>query len=385
MPAPAAKPTTKPHRTDSIGAVSMLALRAGGLPSGDLPSRLVILPWGKHDLGSRGIALCDETTAATFEAAMQALKFNGPVALDFNHNSLPGHAAYLAESEPRKKAAWGTPKVIPGEGIVLEALSWTPEGAEAFRGGHFQDISPVIFRDKANHVIAIHSAALCDHGEVDGLTIEAATAPAELQHAFAALSATPSLHHSITPPLPLSTPPPSNPMPPDIRKALATLLAGLEIELPESADETAIASALTAAGGKIDDMKKAAAAKVEAPVKKEEPTALSVEITDLKKQVSDLTAAKDQARRDALMAEAVRDGKLIPLSTDLWNKAPVDVCEGLVKAAKAGEVPLTKKTPDGDKGTETPVALSADLQATLEKMGLSKDDFDKYGPKSAAA
>lgn len=173
-------------------------------------------------------------------------------------------------------------------------------------------------------------------------------------------------------------------MNPDILKALATLLGALEIELPESADETAIASALTAAGGKIDDMKKAATAKVEAPVKKEEvkPDALSVEITDLKKQVSDLTAAKDQARRDALMAEAIRDGKLIPLSTELWNKSPVDVCEGLVKAAKAGEVPTQKKTPDGDKGTGEAVALSAETESVLAAMGLSKDDFEKFGPKA---
>lgn len=178
-------------------------------------------------------------------------------------------------------------------------------------------------------------------------------------------------------------------MPPDILKALATLLGALEIELSESADETAIASALTAAGGKIDDMKKAATAKVEAPVKKEEvkPDALSVEITDLKKQVSDLTAAKDQARRDALMAEAVRDGKLIPLSTELWNKSPVDVCEGLVKAAKAGEVPTQKKTPDGDKGTEQPTALSAEAQEIFAKFGITEDDARAAGvlpPKAAS-
>lgn len=390
MPAPASKPTTTAkaaRRTDSIGSVSMLALRAGGLPTGELPSRLVILPWGKHDLGSRGLALCDETTAATFEAAMAALKFNGPVALDFNHNSLPGHAAYLAESEPRKKAAWGTPKVIPGEGIVLEALSWTPEGAEAFRGGHFQDISPVIFRDKGNHVIAIHSAALCDHGEVDGLTIEAATAPAELQSAFAALSASPLLPLSSSP-----SPSTTTTMPPDILKALATLLGALEIELPESADETAIASALTAAGGKIDDLKKAVvAAAAPAPTIKKEGSdpaactiaALSATVTDLQKQLASVTAGQDQARRDALMAEAVRDGKLIPLSTDLWNKSPVEVCEGLVAAAKAGEVPTQKKTPDGDKGTGEAVALSAETESVLAAMGLSKEDFEKYGPKAA--
>jgi len=359
----------------------MLALRASSLPAGDLPSRLVILPWGQHDLGKRGTALCSETTAATFAAAMAALKFNGPVALDFNHNSLPGHPAYLAEQEPRRKAAWGMPRVIPGEGIVLEALTWTPEGKEAFLGGHFQDISPVIFRDKGNHVIAIHSAALCDHGEVDGLTIEAATAPPELQSAFAALSAsiTPALHHSTTPALS-----PTHPMKPELIAALAALLKGLEVELSPEADETMIASALTAAAGKIDDLKKAAAPKVEeTPMKKEEvkPDALSVKITDLEKQVSDLTASKEQARRDALMAEAIRDGKLIPLSTDLWNAAPVTVCEGLVKAAQPGAIPLTKKTPDGDPLATKPEALSAETESVLTSMGLTKEDFEKYGPK----
>jgi phage I-like protein len=349
----------------------MLALRASSLPAGDLPSRLVILPWGQHDLGKRGTALCSETTAATFAAAMAALKFNGPVALDFNHNSLPGHPAYLAEQEPRRKAAWGMPRVIPGEGIVLEALTWTPEGRDAFLGGHFQDISPVIFRDKANHVIAIHSAALCDHGEVDGLTIEAATAPPELQSAFAALSTS----------FPPATTPP---MKPELLAALAALLQGIEVELSPEADETMIASALTAAASKIDDLKKAAAPKTEeTPMKKEEvkPDALSVKITDLEKQVSDLTASKEQARRDALMAEAVRDGKLIPLSTDLWNAAPVTVCEGLVKAAQPGAIPLQKKTPDAETTTTKAEALSADLKAVLEKMGLTEEDHAKYGSK----
>jgi phage I-like protein len=359
----------------------MLALRASSLPAGDLPSRLVILPWGQHDLGKRGTALCSETTAATFAAAMAALKFNGPVALDFNHNSLPGHPAYLAEKEPRRKAAWGMPRVIPGEGIVLEALTWTPEGRDAFLGGHFQDISPVIFRDKENHVIAIHSAALCDHGEVDGLTIEAATAPPELQSAFAALSAsiTPALHHSTTPALS-----PTPPMKPELIAALAALLKGLEVELSPEADETTIASALTAAAGKIDDLKKAAAPKVEeTPMKKEEvkPDALSTQITDLQTRLATVEAEKDQARRDALMAEAIRDGKLIPLSTDLWNAAPVAVCEGLVKAAQPGAVPLQKKTPDAETTTTKAEALSAETEGVLNSMGLTKEDFEKYGPK----
>lgn len=374
----------KPAPRKLPASLSLLCLSAGAVDraSGELPERLLILPWGEHDLGKRGTALCDATTAALFSEAMKALKFNGPVALDFNHNSLPGHAAYLAEKEPRRKAAWGTPLVVPGEGIYLTALTWTPEGRDAFLGGHFQDISPVIFRDKANHVIAIHSAALCDHGEVDGLTIEAATAPPELQSAFAALSTLPaSIHPSIHP---STTPSPTPPMKPEILAALAALLKGMEIELSPEADDTMIADALTAAAGKVDDMKAKLTAAAAPPEKKEvvQPDALSAQITDLQTQLATIRAEKDQVRRDALMAEAIRDGKVIPLSSDLWNKAPVDVCEGLVKAAKAGEVPLKSKTPEGEQTEAKPLALSAEV---MSNMGLTAEDLAKYGPKDASA
>lgn len=373
----------KPAPRKLPASLSLLCLSAGAVDraSGELPERLLILPWGQHDLGKRGTALCDATTAALFADAMKALKFNGPVALDFNHNSLPGHAAYLAEKEPRRKAAWGTPLVVPGEGIYLTALSWTPEGRDAFLGGHFQDISPAIFRDKANHVIAIHSAALCDHGEVDGLTIEAATAPPELQSAFAALSTLPA---SINPSIhPSTTPSPTPPMKPEILAALAALLKGMDIELAAEPDDTMIADALTAAAGKVDDMKAKLTAAAAPPEKKEEvkPDALSAQITDLQTQLATIRAEKDQARRDALMAEAIRDGKIIPLTSELWNKAPVDVCEGLVKAAKAGEVPTSKKTPDGHQEDSKPLALSAEV---MSNMGLTAEDLAKYGPKDAS-
>lgn len=372
----------KPAPRKLPASLSLLCLSAGAVDraSGELPERLLILPWGQHDLGKRGTALCDATTAALFADAMKALKFNGPVALDFNHNSLPGHAAYLAEQEPRRKAAWGIPLVVHGEGIYLTALSWTPEGRDAFLGGHFQDISPVIFRDKANHVIAIHSAALCDHGEVDGLTIEAASAPPELQHAFAALSSLPISH-----PLSPISPPQHHPMKPEILAALAALLKGMDIELAAEPDDTMLADALTAAAGKLDDMKaKLTAAAAPPPEKKEEvkPDALSAQITDLQAQLATIRAEKDQARRDALMAEAIRDGKVIPLTSDLWNKASVEVCEGLVKAAKAGEVPTQKKTPDGHQDEAKPLALSAEV---MSNMGLTAEDLAKYGPKDASA
>ena len=173
-------------------------------------------------------------------------------------------------------------------------------------------------------------------------------------------------------------------MKPEILAALAALLKGMEIELSPEADDTMIADALTSAASKVDDMKAKLTAAAAPPEKKEEvkPDALSAQITDLQAQLATIRAEKDQARRDALMAEAIRDGKIIPLTSDLWNKAPVDVCEGLVKAAKAGEVPTQKKTPDGHQEDSKPLALSAEV---MSNMGLTAEDLAKYGPKDASA
>ena len=114
-------------------AITLCALRAGELVrvAGELPDRLLVAPWGTHAIGARGQAIVAEATAKVFADNMVALKRADHVCLDFNHNSLPGHASYLAEQEPRKIAATGKPEMVPSKGVFLTGLTWTPEGKAA--------------------------------------------------------------------------------------------------------------------------------------------------------------------------------------------------------------------------------------------------------------
>ena len=92
--------------------LSLTAFRAAGLDvtgssNAALPERLVVAPWGTHDARSRGKVIVNEATAAAFAASMKALKRDDQVALDFDHNTVPGTAAYEADKEPRLVAAYG--------------------------------------------------------------------------------------------------------------------------------------------------------------------------------------------------------------------------------------------------------------------------------------
>lgn len=61
------------------------------------------------------------------------------VAIDFNHNTVPGSPAY--KGEPATIADMATPRVVEGEGLVFENVRWTPEGI-AHRA-HYPDVRSV--------------------------------------------------------------------------------------------------------------------------------------------------------------------------------------------------------------------------------------------------
>jgi len=354
MPKPAPASSRETPTQSVFSGLTLTAFRAGSLAhGGEVPDRLLVHPWGAHAVGRRGKSIVSEKTLVSFAAAQAALKLNGRVALDFRHNTVPGMPAYLADKEPRKVAAYGKPELVAGEGIYLTSLTWTPEGKDAWTGGHFQDLSPAVFRDKEGHVMALHSVALCDHGEIDGLTIEAAQADAALASHFAALSAT--LPHS-----------PMKPTP-----ELIALLAAIGSTLADDADEATVAQTLTDLTAKI----KAESAEDKGI------TALSA---DFEKRLKAVESERDQAKRDRLKEQAVNAGKVIPLSDDTWNLTPLSVCEDIVANLQPGTVPMKARTTTTEI-KDKPDAFTADTEAVFAKMGLTKADFEKYGQKPAEA
>jgi len=57
---------------------------------------------------------------------------------------------------------------IPGDGLYLTALSYTPSGNKYAR--EYRDLSPAVLLDDDGEVIFCHSVALCPQGEVRGLS-----------------------------------------------------------------------------------------------------------------------------------------------------------------------------------------------------------------------
>lgn len=129
-----------------------------------LPTRLKILNWGRNE-STEGAVLLDELSASLF-VSNQSQIGRTRCPLDFEHNTVPGTEEYNRTQEPRKIAAFGAPKIIPGDGLYLETLDWkvTAETAK-----NFEDLSAAPMLDANHRVIALHSAALTKAGAVYNL------------------------------------------------------------------------------------------------------------------------------------------------------------------------------------------------------------------------
>ena len=129
-----------------------------------LPKRIKILNWGDNPNchGKRvnvGPLFAKCLAAATYPYRK--------VALDFEHNTFPGTAAYKESSEPRPVAGFGTVEVVEGKGVYLTMSAWTPDGEKM--AVNFADVSAGAVTDKDGNVVAVASVALCRAGAVDGM------------------------------------------------------------------------------------------------------------------------------------------------------------------------------------------------------------------------
>ena len=125
-----------------------------------LPKEILILPMGEM-----------RTTKGTFyvtERTLAALPTPGHehIVGDFDHNSHRESDTY--RGEPAKIACNTTLKKTPA-GIVAVVDHYTPEGQEYLLGGHYRDLSPVIYPDEDGTVIGLTSFAFCRNGATAGL------------------------------------------------------------------------------------------------------------------------------------------------------------------------------------------------------------------------
>jgi hypothetical protein len=131
-----------------------------------LPSRIKLLSWGVNP-STDGDVIVDDRTLAAF-SAMQKKIGRERAPLDYEHNTVPGTPEYERTKEPRVIAAMGTPIVIKGEGLFLEALSYTATGQASAAARDYEDVSAAPLLNKDRVVVGLHSAALTRAGAVYG-------------------------------------------------------------------------------------------------------------------------------------------------------------------------------------------------------------------------
>lgn len=157
--------------TKPLFHAGLVAMDAGSASvessTGALPTRIVVAKWGSVDT-AKGRITINETSAREVPRNQKLANFDR-VALDFNHNTVPGSESY--KGEPAKVAAYASPIVESGIGIVFQEVDWTDEGRHFVGGKHYIDLSPTLQLNAQGEAVFIHSAAVCRQGAIPGLSL----------------------------------------------------------------------------------------------------------------------------------------------------------------------------------------------------------------------
>jgi phage I-like protein len=302
----------------------------GGLAAKDFPSRLKLLNWGDNQ-SLKGVVRVGDLTLSALAANQKELGFDR-IALDYEHNTLKGTEAFKADKEPRKVAAYGVPRVVAGDGLYLDEIEWTPSGREFAR--EYIDLSPTPRLTASREVDFLHSVALCRQGAVDDLSFYSV----DLSE-----SKNPNKERTV--------------------KRSSELLALLALSAEATDDQVeaafaarivADAAALTALSAQVKDLAGKLTALTAAGTengktedgKSPAVIALTAKVAVLEGNVTSFSAELAKRDRAALVDQAGREGKVIPLTAEQIAIMPIPVLGDMI-AKLPVTVPLTALTVDG--------------------------------------
>lgn len=300
-----------------------------GAAAAGLPQRVKILGWGENLGRTTGARiLVDEHVAKTLSANQELMAIER-VPLDYEHQSVQGHPNYLRD--PRHSPGSGVIEVVVGEGVFLSAMDYTPNGET--HAADYLDVSGVVHLDKNQRPLWISSVALTQRGDVAGM---------EFAEAVAVLAASyPS--------------PKTNKM--NDNDSFRPLLLKL-LKLPDNATDEDIIAA-----GENETIQP------NEPMTSEETATLSARLDKIE-------AANVTLQRNALIDQATREGKVIPLSAEVINDMSVVVLSAYVASLTPGEVPMTVLG-SKEKVADSTAVLSADEKSAAKRLGLTEEEYAK--------
>ena len=293
-----------------------------------LPRRIKILNWGDNP-NCHGKRV---NVGPLFVKCLGAETYPyRKVALDFEHNTFPGTAAYKESQEPRPVAGFGAIEVVEGKGVYLTMSSWTPEGEK--NAVNFADVSAGAVTDKDGNVVAVASVALCRAGAVEGMDFVEAPLSGGVTEALGGIirqqaNNTNERNEAMD------------------FKALLLKSLGLGDDATDEAIKAALEKALekkpssaktTEGEPEMSEKQKAA---VDAAVK----TAVAEAMKPIEEKLAALTTASVTHEKQDLVAEAAREGKVVALSADALAKISVADLRATIEKTPV-TVPLSARTP----------------------------------------
>ena len=321
-----------------------------------LPHRIKILNWGDNP-NCHGKRV---NVGPLFVKCLNAAEYPyRKVALDFEHNTFPGTAAYKESKEPRPVAGFGTIEAVEGEGVFITMSSWTPEGEKM--AVNFADVSAGAVTDKEGNLIAVASVALCRAGAVDGMDFVEAPLSGSVSSALSGI-----INNQVGRASPAIRTNQKGQQAMDYKALLLKLLG-----LGEDATDEAIQAAFAKAAEKKPTQEDKDAA-LSAAVKE----AVAEAMKPIEEKVAALSAAAVAHEKADLVAEAAREGKVIALGADALEKLSVADLKATI-AKTAVTVPLAAKTPANIKENKTDGEVPEEFRQIALNCGVDPEIFKK--------
>jgi phage I-like protein len=340
-----------------LSGLPKLSEQAGGDDAAP-PTQLLVCPWGLTETLD-GPILCDADTVRILPERQRTARAD-QVAIDFDHATAFGKG----KGTPRDIAGYGTPKVVPNEGIYLCDIRWTPTGKKYW--ANYQDISPAFLQQKdTGRVTFLDSVALTPRGMIEGLGLFSAEDPAAPLEPDA----------SDAPPL---SKPTSNTITMDPDK-IKKFLDSQKVAYPPDATPDDLAKLAEAALEKLTG--------AEGPMEMSGETGrllktLTAKVASLESADATRTQAHEDARKAEIIRQASADGKVLPPDEVIKNMSAAHL------QLTADATPATVKGRPGSglnpaqKGGEKEVTLTAEDRQVASQLGISEEmakQFHAYG------
>ena len=143
----------------------VLPLRSTALTGRELPTRVLLTPWGEVE-SSNGSFVVDEESA---RLALEAFSQHGTdLPIDYEHQTLGGE--YASPNGQAPAAGWGKQLVAePGVGLLVQ-IEWTEPARRQLAARQYRYLSPVaVIRKSDRKLVALHSAALTNKPAIVGM------------------------------------------------------------------------------------------------------------------------------------------------------------------------------------------------------------------------